>query len=95
VWVYIARRLILFPVTLLGLSILVFSLSVFLAPEERLMAYIHSPLQVRSPEVVQQLLEKHGLLEPLPFQYWRWLKGAVRGDFGFSTTAQEPVSTAL
>ena len=59
------------------------------------MAYIHSPLQVRSPEVVQQLLEKHGLLEPLPFQYWRWLKGAVRGDFGFSTTAQEPVSTAL
>ena len=94
-WTYIARRLILFPVTLLGLSILVFSLSVFLTPEERLMAYIHSPLQVRGPEVVQQLLEKHGLLDPMPLQYWRWLKGVVRFDFGFSTTAQETVSQAL
>lgn len=94
-WAYIIRRLILFPVTLLGLSILVFSLSTFLTPQERLMAYIHSPLQVRGPEVVQQLLEKHGLLDPMPVQYWRWLKGVLRFDFGFSTTAQELVSDAL
>ena len=94
-WAYIVRRLILFPVTLLGLSILVFSLSVFLTPQERLMAYIHSPLQVRGPEVVQQLLEKHGLLDPMPVQYWRWLKGVLRFDFGFSTTAQELVADAI
>ena len=94
-WAYIGRRLLLFPVTLLGLSILVFSLSAFLTPEERLMAYIHSPLQVRGPEVVAQLLEKHGLNDPLVTQYWRWLSGVVRGNFGFSTTAQEPVFQAL
>ena len=48
-WAYVLRRLLMLPVTLLGLSILVFSLSAFLTPEERLMAYIHSPLQVRGP----------------------------------------------
>jgi len=95
VWTYIVRRLILFPITLLGLSILVFSLSAFLSPQERLMAYIHSPLQVRGPEVVSQLIEKHGLNDPMPVQYWRWLRGVLRFDFGFSTTAQETVAQAL
>ncbi len=94
-WAYIARRLLIFPVTLLGLSILVFSLSAFLTPEERLMAYIHSPLQVRGPEVVAQMLEKHGLTDPLYEQYWRWLKGVLQGNLGFSTTAQEPVAQAI
>jgi len=95
VWAYIGRRLLIFPVTLLGLSILVFSLSAFLTPAERLMAYIHSPLQVRGPEVVAQLIEKHGLNDPLYMQYGRWLTGVLNGDFGFSTTAQEPVSQAI
>jgi len=95
VWAYIVRRLLIFPITLLGLSILVFSLSSFLTPQERLMAYIHSPLQVRGPEVVQQLLEKHGLMDPMYTQYWRWLRGVVRGNFGFSTTAQQPVFQAI
>jgi peptide/nickel transport system permease protein len=95
VWAYIVRRLLIFPVTLLGLSILVFSLNAFLTPAERLMAYIHSPLQVRGPEVVAQLIEKHGLNDPLYLQYGRWLGGVIRGDFGFSTTAQEPVSQAI
>jgi len=95
VWAYIARRLLIFPVTLVGLSILVFSLSAFLTPQERLMAYLHSPLQVRGPEVVQQLLEKHGLMDPLHVQYWRWFKGVAKGNFGFSTTAQEPVFQAI
>ncbi|MFC2105304.1 ABC transporter permease [Candidatus Bipolaricaulota bacterium] len=94
-WAYILRRLLIFPITLVGLSVLVFSLSTFLTPEERLMAYIHSPLQVRSPEVVQQMIEKFGLRDPVYQQYWRWFKGVVQGDFGFSTTAQEPVFQAI
>ena len=94
-WAYVLRRLLMLPVTLLGLSILVFSLSAFLTPEERLMAYIHSPLQVRGPEVVAQLIEKYGLRDPWPVQYWRWLKGVFTGNFGFSTTAQEPVLDAI
>lgn len=36
------------------------------------------------PEYIEQLREEMGLNDPLPVQYIRWLKDAVRLDFGTS-----------
>lgn len=93
---YITRRVLLLPLTLLGLSIIVFSMSGLLSPQERLMAFIDNPLQMSGgQEAIDQMLEKHGLLKPLPVQYWGWLKGILKGNFGWSSTAQLPVLEAL
>jgi len=95
-WAYITRRLLLLPITLLGLSILVFFFFFLLSPQERLMAFIHNPLQMTGgQEAIDQMLEKYGLLEPLPVQYWNWLKGVLQGNLGWSSTAQQPVGKAL
>ncbi|MDR2378146.1 MAG: ABC transporter permease, partial [Bifidobacteriaceae bacterium] len=47
------------------------------------------------PEQVEALREQLGLDRPLPVQYWDWLTGALRGDFGRSITTWGPVSAEL
>jgi peptide/nickel transport system permease protein len=49
----------------------------------------------RDPQA--RIREQHrlGLDDPLVTQYGRWLKGAVRGDFGHSEITRESVSTAV
>lgn len=42
-----------------------------------------------------EIAKKLGLSDPLYMQYWRWLKGAVHGDFGQSLFNQEPVVALL
>jgi len=63
---YLVRRLLLFPITLVGLSVLVFSFSIFLSPVERLMTFIQSPLEIKGgQEMIDRMLEKYGLNDPI------------------------------
>ena len=41
-------------------------------------------LGIKDPTVLQRITEKFGLDRPLIVQYWKWLKGLLRGDFGVS-----------
>lgn len=36
------------------------------------------------PETLEFLRDRYGFGEPLPTQYWKWISGFPRGDFGFS-----------
>ena len=84
---YIIRRLLILPVLILGVSIIVFALTriggspigVYLSHE-------------MNAEEVAALEERFHLNEPLPVQYWYWLKGAAGGDFGYSGVAAAPVA---
>jgi peptide/nickel transport system permease protein len=40
---------------------------------------------------MEALIEKYGLRDPAPLQYFRWISNIFRGDFGFSVTASGPV----
>ena len=44
---------------------------------------------------IEEFNREHGLDEPLPVQYWRWLQATVQGDLGFSYKQNEPVSQLL
>jgi peptide/nickel transport system permease protein len=44
---------------------------------------------------IAQFDEEHGLNDPLPVQYWDWLRQVVRGDLGFSYKQNESVSQLL
>ncbi|MBV8393193.1 MAG: ABC transporter permease [Alphaproteobacteria bacterium] len=48
-----------------------------------------------TPAAVAQLEAKLGLNDPLPVQYWRWLSGMLRGDFGMSIIMQKPAAELI
>jgi peptide/nickel transport system permease protein len=47
------------------------------------------------PEVVERYRADYGLDQPLLEQYWRWLGGALQGDFGLSYTSRTEVVAML
>lgn len=84
---YVARRLLLLPVILLGVSVLVF-LVIHLVPG--------NPAQVIAgpdapPATVKAIEQQLGLDDPLPVQYWRYLSRVLQGDLGRSLTSKRPV----
>lgn len=88
---YIMRRLLLLPVTALGVSILVF-LVLHLVPG--------NPAQVIAgpdapPATVKQLEHELGLDQPLPKQYWAYLQRVLHGDLGRSLKSRRPVTADI
>lgn len=47
------------------------------------------------PAIVAAFRQQHGLDQPLPVQYWRYLTGLVHGDFGTSQRSSRPVGDEL
>jgi peptide/nickel transport system permease protein len=90
---FIIRRLLAVPFVMLGLSIMVFAMLLFLNPVERATLYVTSI--PRTPEGLQAVIEKYGLNQPIYVQYWNWLDGVLHGNLGYSTTAQMPVLKAI
>ncbi len=85
---YIARRLLSTIPVLLGVSILVFSM-MHLVPGDPVKMMLSE--FGTSPEQVALLRSQLHLDEPLPQQFWRFVSGAVRGDFGYSIRSKRPV----
>ena len=42
-------------------------------------------------EQIQAAIERLGLDQPVLVQFWSWFRGAILGDFGFSTQSRQPV----
>lgn len=89
---YILRRLLMLPLVMLGVTFFLFFLTQRLSPEMRASLYIQDPRQMDS---LEEVIEKYGLNDPMPVQYFRWLKGAVKGDLGYSESANMPVTSAI
>jgi ABC-type dipeptide/oligopeptide/nickel transport system permease component len=90
---YIIRRLLILPLVLLGLSVLIFGMLQMLDPVERAALYVTSI--PKNPEALQAVIQKYGLDKPIYDQYWNWLDDMLHGNFGWSKTAQMPVSQAI
>ena len=86
-WSYILRRLFFGIPTLLGVTIIVFTL-LHLAPGDPISAMVPSDAPL---EVVQMIRQQMGFDKPLPVQYWLWLTRVVQGDLGRSITTRRPV----
>jgi peptide/nickel transport system permease protein len=88
---YTIRRLLIGVLVLLTLSVLLF-------------AIMHSmpgdPIQLiagdrADPQMILDLRIKFGLDKPIYVQYFKWLFNALRGDFGLSILASQPVSELI
>ena len=84
---YVLRRLMVLPLLIVGVSIIVFSLTriggspigIYLSHE-------------MNAEEVAELEEKFHLNDPVPVQYYYWASGVLTGDLGWSGVAAAPVT---
>lgn len=90
---YIIRRLLILPIIILGVTIFIFSMWSLLDPRERASLYVHDI--PHGPDALQRVIERYGLNDPIPIQYFRWLGQIIRGNFGWSRTAQRPILKAI
>ena len=86
---YIIRRILIMPVILFGVTLLIFAMLTQLSPTQRASLYV-ADVPKRQAEM-DKLIKQYGLDDPVPEQYFRWIKGAAQGDLGFSKTGKEPV----
>ena len=89
---YIIRRLLLIIPTLIGVSLLIFIVSMAFTPEERAALYVTSPKAAKN---IQRIIKKYGLDQPVYKQYFTWLHNVLRGNLGFSKSLSIPVSRAF
>lgn len=82
-----ARRLLALPLMLLGVTLLVYIVLQFSPSDPAFNA-----LGVNStPEARAAYAEEHGLDDPLPVQYLRFLGGLLQGDLGYTAPPSVPV----
>ena len=78
---------------LLGISVVVFAL-LAAAPGDQVDLLL-SGIPNITPDDVARLKHVYGLDQPVHVRYVKWLERAARGDFGWSRTYKEPVSSLI
>lgn len=86
---YIVKRLLLMVPSLIGVSLIVFTLAHLLPGDVVLMML--SEVGSGSSVAIEELRRQLGLDKPLHVQYLTWMAGAVRGDLGQSLWTRKPV----
>ena len=89
---YLVRRLLILIPTLLGISLVLFTL-LALAPGDPFEELATNPNV--PPEVRMNLRAQFGLDDPIPVRYVRWVAAMVKGDWGFSFTSRINVSALI
>jgi len=89
---YLLRRLLIAVPSLLGISIVLFTV-LALAPGD---PFSEMALNPNIPPEVQAALRKHfGLDDPIWQRYFRWLVAMLHGDWGFSFISRVDVDTLI
>jgi peptide/nickel transport system permease protein len=78
---------------LLGISVVVFAL-LAAAPGDQVDLLL-SGIPNITPDDVTRLKHVYGLDQPVHVRYVKWLERAAQGDFGWSRTYKEPVSSLI
>ncbi|MGD2104025.1 MAG: ABC transporter permease [Anaerolineae bacterium] len=102
---YIIRRLLILPIIVLGVTVLIFAMLSQLTAYERASLYVKDIPKRQG--AMDEIIEKYGLDDPIPVQYWKWMVGQtdrstgdvkggiLRGDLGWSKTGKGPVAEVI
>lgn len=96
---FLMHRLLAIPITLVLITAVLYGI-IMLAPVEA-RAELYMPRGGSNnphlkPEVLRgRIIEQHGLNDPYPLQYARWLKRLVQGNWGWSPGFRSDVLPAL
>jgi len=91
---YLTRRLLTFPLVMLGVSILVF-VAIRMVPGDSITAMLGTEAGLLTPEQRQSLAQYFGIDQSWTTQYWRWLGDVLQGNLGVSVTFGKPVLTVI
>src|ERR671923_812580 len=86
---FVVRRLLLLVPILIGVSLLVF-LWIRALPGGPAAALLG---ERATPQAVAAIRHQYGLDQPIPVQYWKYLKQVGTLRFGNSSTSRQAVST--
>lgn len=98
---YIIRRLLTLPLLMAAVSILIYAMLALLTPYERASLYVQDISKRQG--AIEAIIDKYGLNDPAPVQYWHWLVGrtnkqtgeieggVLRGSLGWSKVGKAPV----
>ena len=88
---YIFKRLLIMIPVVLGVTIVIFTLLSFSGADP-----VRTILGEQAPaDKVEALREEMGFNDPVPIRYLRWLRDALKGDFGVSYRTLLPVSNEI
>jgi peptide/nickel transport system permease protein len=102
---YIIRRLLILPILIIGVTMVIFVMLSLLTPYERAALYVQDIPKRQG--AIEGIIEKYGLNDPIPVQYWHWMVGRIdeetgeikggvlRGDLGFSKVGKSSVSEVI
>ncbi len=102
---YIIRRLLILPILIIGVTMIIFVMLSMLTPYERAALYVQDIPKRQG--AIEGIIEKYGLDDPIPVQYWHWMVGrkdeetgeikggVLRGDLGFSKVGKSSVSEVI
>lgn len=91
---YILKRILYLIPTIFGITFLTFLL-LHIAPSDPVTMKYISMGTIGNEKIIEQEKEKLGLNDPFIVQYTRWLKNAVKGDFGISIRTKTPVKEEI
>lgn len=88
-WRFVVRRLAAAVLLVFGVTLIAFLLT-NLVPGDPAAANL-GQRAIEDPEAVAAFRRQHGLDQPLPVQYGRYISNLVRGDLGVSQQTRRPV----
>lgn len=91
---YLGRKLAVVLLTLFLVTLLSFLL-MRLSPVDPATAYVKRHSAIATEEQIEAARIELGLDKPLPVQYLRWVKDALKGDLGISLGTGKPVTEEL
>jgi peptide/nickel transport system permease protein len=91
---YIIRRLILLVFVILGVSVLVFAVSMMFDPAQRALLYVRN-VQRTTDAAIRETIRIYGLEDPFYLQYGRWMSQVLQGNLGWSPTASQTVADSI
>ena len=90
---FLLTRLFDLAIVLIGVSVLVF-LMIRLIPGDAVAIMLGANTDI-TPERIAELERRIGLDQPFYIQYFTWIWGVVRGDFGTSIWTGRPVASEI
>lgn len=90
-WQYIIRRILQMIPIILGITLVIF-LIINMVPGNFIEAKANPKM---SAEQIEHLKDLYGINDPIYVKYFKWLRGAIVGDFGDSFIYIRPVSEVI
>ncbi|MEF3280773.1 MAG: ABC transporter permease [Elusimicrobiota bacterium] len=91
---FFLRKILLLPLTFLGITFILFTIINILPPSTLAISYSTSDKELTSEEI-NELITQYNLDKPIPIRYLKWLSKMLKGDLGYSQTARMKVSDAI